>query len=124
MTAEEPVLRAHEIGMWEYVVLAALDHGDAPTQAELAATVHRDETRLIPVLDALEARGLLRRTPDPADRRNRIVALTPQGRDLVRSCRRGVREVERDLLAAVDPADRAAFVRVLDTPAADVGGPG
>ena len=112
--AEEPVLRAHDVEMWDYAVLGALEDGPAPTQSELAAAVGRDKTRLIPILDRLEARGMLRRTPDPADRRNRVVALTDPGRELVASCRAGVRLVEAELLSALDPGERAAFVAALD----------
>lgn len=114
MKAEEPVLRAHEVEMWDYAVLAVLEDGPAPTQSELAGAVGRDKTRLIPILDRLEVRGLLRRTPDPADRRNRVVALTPAGRALVESCRTGVREVEAELLDRLEPDERAGFVAALD----------
>lgn len=112
--AEGPVLHAHDVEMWDYAVLATLERGPASTQSELAAAAGRDKTRLIPILDRLEARGLLRRTPDPADRRNRIVALTPTGRELVASCRAGIREVEAELLAGISPDERATFVAVLD----------
>ncbi len=112
--AEDPVLRAHEVEMWDYAVLGTLEAGPASTQSELAAAVGRDKTRLIPILDRLEARGLLRRTPDPADRRNRVVALTPPGRELVASCRAGIREVEAALLSVLAPHERTAFVAALD----------
>jgi DNA-binding MarR family transcriptional regulator len=112
--AETPVLRAHDVEMWDYAVLSGLEEGAAPTQSELAAAVGRDKTRLIPILDRLEARGLLSRTPDPADRRNRVVALTEEGRELVQSCRAGIREVEAELLAAIHPGERSVFVAVLD----------
>src|ERR671930_1240732 len=85
--AEVPVLSRHDVDMWEYVVLGGLEHGPAPTQSQLAAAVGRDKTRLIPILDRLEARGLLRRAPDPDDRRNRIVSLTDDGRELLAACR-------------------------------------
>lgn len=114
ITAEEPILRAHDVEMWDYVVLSALEGGPAHTQSELAADVGRDKTRLIPILDRMEARGLLHRTPDPTDRRNRVVSLTADGRALVRSCRAGIREVEADLMADLDPGERAVFVSVLD----------
>jgi DNA-binding MarR family transcriptional regulator len=112
--AEGPVLRAHDLEMWDYAVLAGLEDGPAPTQSELAAAIGRDKTRLIPTLDRLEARGLLHRAPDPADRRNRVVALTEAGRRLLEACRRGIREVERELLADLEEAERATFVAVLD----------
>lgn len=118
--AEEPVLRAHGVQMWDYVVLSALEDGPSPTQAELAASVRRDKTRLIPILDRLEARELLRRTPDPADRRNRVVAMTDTGRELLASCRAEIRRLEAELLAGIEPAERAVFVDVLERLADDV----
>ncbi|HEY0813039.1 MAG TPA: MarR family transcriptional regulator [Pseudonocardia sp.] len=118
--AEEPVLRAHDVEMWEYVVLSRLSAGAAPTQAMLAAAVGRDKTRLIPLLDRLEARGLLRRTPDPDDRRNRIVALTPEGRALFGRCRDDIRAMEDDLLAGLAPDERLGLRGLLTRAAAEL----
>ncbi|TQM45818.1 MarR family winged helix-turn-helix transcriptional regulator [Pseudonocardia cypriaca] len=112
--AEEPLLRAHDVEMWDYVILATLARGPASTQSELAAASGRDKTRLIPILDRLEARGLLRRTPDPADRRNRVVALTEDGLALLGSCRAAIREMEAEFLADLEPGERATFVAVLE----------
>ena len=110
---ELPLLRAHEIEMWDYVVLGGLEHDSAPTQAQLAASVGRDKTRLIAILDRLEARALLHRRPDPDDRRNRIVILTDAGRTLLAKCRRDIRAMETDLLSTLSAPDRTAFVRAL-----------
>lgn len=110
---ELPLLRTHRIEMWDYVVLGGLEHDSAPTQAQLAATVGRDKTRLIANLDRLEARGLLHRTPDPDDRRNRIITLTDAGRTLLADCRRDIRAMEADLLSTLHAPDRTAFVRAL-----------
>jgi len=112
--AEGPILRAHDVEMWDYVVLSALEAAAAPTQSELAGAVHRDKTRLIPILDRLESRGLLSRTPDPADRRNRVVALTPEGRALLAACRVDIRAMEAEFLAAIPSAKREAFIEVLN----------
>jgi DNA-binding MarR family transcriptional regulator len=111
---EVPVLRGHGVEMWDYVVLGGLEHGPAPTQSQLATAVGRDKTRLIPILDRLEARGLLRRTPDPGDRRNRVVALTDAGRALLAACRASVRVMEGELLADLDPAEQQTLRTLLD----------
>jgi DNA-binding MarR family transcriptional regulator len=112
--AETPILDAHGVDMWEYVVLSALEAGAAPTQSELALAVHRDKTRLIPILDRLEGRGLLSRTPDPADRRNRVVALTPEGRAKLAACKTDIRAMESRFLADLPAAQRRTFLEVLD----------
>jgi DNA-binding MarR family transcriptional regulator len=114
LAAETPLLEAREVEMWDYSVLAALESGPAQTQARLAVAIGRDKTRLIPSLDRLEARGLVAREPDPADRRNRVVSITAAGREVLGACRGAIRAMEADLLADVPPADRAAFVRTLE----------
>ncbi|WP_234027853.1 MarR family winged helix-turn-helix transcriptional regulator [Pseudonocardia dioxanivorans] len=112
--AELPVLRAHDLEMWDYVVMCGLRDGPTRTQASLADAVGRDRTRLIPILDRLEARGLVTRTPDPDDRRNRIVGLTDAGTSLARSVATGIREVEdTDVLSPLDRRERAALRSLL-----------
>jgi DNA-binding MarR family transcriptional regulator len=113
LEAELPLLRAQDVEMWDYAVLAALRTGPAQTQARLAAAIGRDRTRLIASLDRLEQRGLVERASDPDDRRNRIVSLTDPGRAQLDRTRDAIRAMEDDLLAEVSAADREAFVRVL-----------
>ncbi len=119
--AETPVLAARGLTMWEYVVLTGLAGGAAPTQARLADAIRRDKTRLIPLLDGLEARGLLRRTPDPDDRRNRVVALTGAGRSLLAECRAAVRAMEDELLAGLGAPGRAQLRAALAAAAGELG---
>ncbi|MGW4798224.1 MarR family transcriptional regulator [Nonomuraea sp. NPDC004297] len=38
-----------------------------------------DKSKLVLILDELEDDGLVRRRPDPADRRARIIEVTPEG---------------------------------------------
>ena len=65
IAAEEPVLAAHEVSMWGYVVLLALDRSSMRTQAALAAAIGADKTRIIRDLDELQQRGLIERMADP-----------------------------------------------------------
>jgi DNA-binding MarR family transcriptional regulator len=110
---EAGLLDAHGVNMWEYVVLGGLERGPAQTQNQLASEVGRDKTRLISVLDRLQARGLVDRRPDPRDRRNRVVSLTGTGQELLTRCRRDVRRMEAAVLAELDPADAETAVRAL-----------
>lgn len=110
---EEEILARAGLQMWDYVVLAALTDGDAPTQSQLAARTRRDKTRLIGNLDHLEDRRLVTRSPDPADRRNRVVAMTSSGRAVWQRCHEQITAMEKELLRPLDRADRAAFERAL-----------
>ncbi|MFF0739425.1 MarR family winged helix-turn-helix transcriptional regulator [Streptomyces sp. NPDC004111] len=115
MAAEQPVLDAHGLTMWAYTVLLRLDATESPvrTQAALAESVRADKTRIIPVLDDLEARGLLDRRPDPGDRRVRLLSLTPEGRRLREIVQSAIQESEESLLARLPAKDREGFLRGL-----------
>jgi len=113
VAAEQPVLRAHELSMWGYVVLTALDGEPVRTQAALAEFIGADKSRIIGVLDELEAGGLLRRTRDPADRRARFVAITDEGRRKRLAVQADIQHNEDRLLGRLRAADRTAFLRAL-----------
>ena len=110
---EEPVLLAHDISMWGYIVLTALVEQPVRTQAALAQAIHADKSRIIGVLDELQERGLIQRQPDEADRRVHLLSLTPAGDRLRRSVEAGIRRREEQVLAVLPPADRDAFLRSL-----------
>ena len=114
VAAEGPILRAHEISMWGYVVLTALAEQPVRTQAALAQAIGADKSRIIGELDELQARGLIQRQPDAADRRVHLLSLTPAGNKLRRSVEAAIRDSEGEVLAAVPPADREAFLRSLE----------
>jgi len=123
VAAEQPVLDELGVEMWDYVVLVALRDGPVHTQARLATATGRDTTRLIPILDRLEGRGLLCRTPDPADRRNRIVELTAEGAELVTAGQAAIRRMEARLLAGLPEDERAGFISTLERVADLIAGP-
>jgi DNA-binding MarR family transcriptional regulator len=99
--------------MWAYIVLSRLGAEPAQTQLALAKAIGYDKTRLIALLDELERDGLLTRRPDPADRRARLVQLTPSGERLLKAARADIREMEAVLLDNLAPADRATLLTVL-----------
>ena len=110
---EEPVLLAHDISMWGYIVLTALVEQPVRTQAALAQAIHADKSRIISVLDELQERGLIQRQPDETDRRVHLLSLTQAGDRLRRSVEADIRRREEEVLAALPPADRDAFLRSL-----------
>jgi DNA-binding MarR family transcriptional regulator len=96
-------------------VLTALNDRPMRTQAALAAAIGADKTRLIPVLDDLQRRGLITREPDPTDRRVRLLSLTPAGGKLHAAVRADIRAAEEALLADVAEEDRPGFLAALQT---------
>ncbi|MDT0264234.1 MarR family winged helix-turn-helix transcriptional regulator [Jatrophihabitans sp. DSM 44399] len=113
LAMETPILAEHDISMWGYSVLSRLTDGPVRGQAVLAEAIGADKTRLIDVLDELQERGLIRREPDPTDRRARVVAITAAGSQLRDRVRRAIQHAEQPLLRRLPPEDRVAFLRGL-----------
>jgi DNA-binding MarR family transcriptional regulator len=111
---ERPILEKRGLTMWGYIALNRLERGDAPTQLALASSIGHDKTRLIAVLDKLEADGLITREPDPNDRRAKIVRMTAKGRRRHAATVKDIRAMEDKLLLGVDrPEDLLAALERL-----------
>ncbi len=104
--AERPLLDQHGLSMWQYIVLSALARSPVRSQLELARAIRYDKTRLIALLDDLEAAGLVNRQPDPDDRRARLVSLTAEGARRHTAAHHAIRAMEDRQLAQLDPAAR------------------
>jgi DNA-binding MarR family transcriptional regulator len=111
--AERPLLAEVGLSMWGYIALSHLAHAPAETQVALAQAISYDKTRLIGLLDALETDGLITRTPDPADRRARIISLTAAGTKRHAAARHAIRKMEDDVLAGVSGGERTRLRRTL-----------
>lgn len=110
---EAPILAAAGVSMWAYSVLTALCDRPYRGQNALAEAIGADKTRIIDVLDDLQERGLISREPDPADRRARLLAVTPRGRRLRDQVGRAIRKEEERLLADLPAREREQFLRTL-----------
>jgi DNA-binding MarR family transcriptional regulator len=113
IAAEEPVLAAHDLSMWGYVVLVALDESPMRTQAALAAAIGADKTRIIRDLDELQHRGLIERMPDPDDRRVRLLMITAAGRAVKDAVQKEIQRGEERWLGDLSADERRTFLRVL-----------
>jgi DNA-binding MarR family transcriptional regulator len=113
VAAEQPVLDAHGLTMWGYVVLLALDQSPMRTQAALAAAIGADKTRIIPTLDELQAQGHIERHPDPDDRRVRLLAITESGRVVKDDVQATIQRGEERWLGDLGADERRVFLDVL-----------
>ncbi|OBH87576.1 MarR family transcriptional regulator [Mycobacterium scrofulaceum] len=113
VAAERPVLAAHGLSMWGYVILSALDSSPIRTQAALADAIGADKTRIIPTLDELQQQGYIERSPDPDDRRARLLAITSAGRSIRSAAQRDIQKGEERWLGQLTTTDREVFLRVL-----------
>ncbi len=78
-------------------LLAYLHESGPLRQAQLASRLGLGRPALGATVDALEARGLVERQPDPGDRRVWLVAVTAAGKERVGP----IAEIDRDLRSAL-----------------------
>jgi DNA-binding MarR family transcriptional regulator len=99
----------------QFLVLMALAETGPVCQQFLAGVIGIDPRNIVPILDSLEARGLVSRETDPADRRRRVIDLTLAGQRIVAELSALGEQTERELLASVPPADQESLRRILRT---------
>lgn len=110
----EAVLEPVGLSLAKFGALSRLVAAGEPlplgTLAERCACVRSNITQLV---DRLEAEGLVARVDDPRDRRSIRAELTPEGRRRQAAGLRALEAAEKDLLAHLAPAHRAAFRELL-----------
>jgi DNA-binding MarR family transcriptional regulator len=105
-------LREHGFAMGQLPVLMALKDGRGHSQAELARLAQVEQPSMAQLLARMERDGLVRRVPDPDDRRSRLVLLTPQCRARMHKSRAVMQALAEQALAEFSPQDRAELARL------------
>ena len=90
----------------QLAALAALERHDSMTPGELAEHEKVQPPSMTRVIAVLEERGLVRREPHATDRRQVILTVTDDGRDLVQRVRRRREAWLAQRLQELAPADR------------------
>ena len=94
--------------------LAVIDGAGAPlTPSQVSNRVLVASATMTATLDLLEYRGWIRRVPNPGDRRSVLIEITPDGRATADQLLPGIRTVERSILSALTPGERAQLLDLL-----------
>ncbi|MEU4545431.1 MarR family winged helix-turn-helix transcriptional regulator [Nonomuraea dietziae] len=108
----------HDLEPWEFDVLTALRRAGKPYElspgALLRATLVTSGT-MTNRIDRLAQAGLVRRRPDPEDRRGVLVSLTDDGRARVDAAFADLLRRERELLAGLGAEEQKALADLLRT---------
>ncbi|MGO1078542.1 MarR family winged helix-turn-helix transcriptional regulator [Inquilinus sp. CA228] len=101
-----------------YAVLQLIHDNPGVGQTALSRAAGRDKTTLTPMLNDLERRGLITRTPHPTDRRGRMLRLTEAGevaRARLADCAKRHDARLDALLGAKDKAELIRMLRLITT---------
>jgi len=105
---------AERLSLAEFALLARLAEDGPASQRELGARLRKDPADMVRLLDAAEAGGLVRRTPDPFDRRRRVISLTDDGEAGLRAAMEVAHEIQEELLAPLSAAERRTLHELLE----------
>jgi DNA-binding MarR family transcriptional regulator len=112
----DDALRSLGLTNGQFSLLMSLNRPTPPAMADVASLLAMDRTTLTAGLKPLERRGLLTVATDLADRRSRLIALTPKGMRLLTRAvpiwQRTHQEIER-LLPDGDPNRLRSNLRIL-----------
>jgi DNA-binding MarR family transcriptional regulator len=116
--ARRGAFASHGLEPWEFDVLSALRRAGPPFQLTpgvlLRATLVTSGT-MTNRIDRLAVAGLVRREPDPRDRRGVLVTLTERGREVVDAALTDLLDRERTLLASLGEYQRFQLADMLRT---------
>ncbi len=99
-------LAAHDLTLAQYGALMTLSELGPISQQRLGQAIGVDPRNLVSVVDALEGRGILRRAPDPSDRRRHRLTLTSASRALLGDLRGAGEALESQFLNGLTDRER------------------
>ena len=97
------------IGVPEWRVLVTLGEFESMTGKAVGAHSHMHKTKVSRAVALLEKRKWLVRRVNRSDLRESFLSLTPEGRAIYDELAPGAVDFARDIVEAVDPADRAGL---------------
>jgi DNA-binding MarR family transcriptional regulator len=97
----------------QFIVLAAIDGMDQPSQTTLCVVSGIDRSTLADIVRRLEMRGLIHRERTKADARMYAVQVTEEGRNILMRASPIARDVEEELLTGFSNSEREAFKALL-----------
>jgi DNA-binding MarR family transcriptional regulator len=112
----DEALRPFGLTNGQFSLLMSLNRPEPPSMAPVASLLAMDRTTLTAALKPLERRGLVKISPDPNDRRSRILLLTTKGKNTLAAAMptwQSTHEEIEKLLPAGSPDDLRRNLNVL-----------
>lgn len=127
----ELIIRAHldemlthsGVTTLQYTALTVLEHRDGISAAQLARDSFVTPQAMADMLRALEQRRLISRSANPASRRERLVYLTLEGRQLLADYASSAESIAQQMISSLTPHEAAVFRRSLASAWAALNGP-
>ena len=106
--------RPYDLSTPQYAILFHASVEGVPLSV-ICQEMVADNSNLTRLVDRLEARGLVRRAPDPRDRRVTLVQLTPEGKALIDELRPRHRVFVERRMSHLSPEQLTALHNAMET---------
>ena len=98
----------------EFGLLVLVERNAGLSQMALARALGIDRSTLVPILNRLQARGLLVRRPSPSDGRTHALDLTPAGDKALAKYARLVKAHERRIASGLSAPEARTLIELLE----------
>lgn len=98
----------------EFILLNMINEKTDQISQNIAIATGKNKSVIMRMIDSLENKGLVKRTPNPADRRENLLSITPAGEKTVRQYHEIEQRLSDELLSDVDAESLKIFWSVLD----------
>jgi DNA-binding MarR family transcriptional regulator len=99
----------------QFAAMHALHHERTMEQAQIAAQIAYDKATIGGVIDRLEKKGWITRTPNPKDKRAKLVSLSQAGEALYLQLLPEVKSLQNDILGGLDDQQKQLFMQLAAT---------
>jgi DNA-binding MarR family transcriptional regulator len=101
-----------KISIPQYTLLGFLNQSSGLNMSNLADLMHHTTPATTGLVDRLVEAGLVERFNHPKDRRQVLVRITDNGRELIEGLKRGIVRNILEIFKELEPDDQEAWVRI------------
>lgn len=98
----------------EFILLDMIDAKTDQILQNIAIATGKNKSVAMRMIDSLEAKGLVKRTVNPDDRRENLLSTTDRGKKVVALYLDIEKKLSEELLAGIDPEKLSVFAEVLE----------
>jgi MarR family 2-MHQ and catechol resistance regulon transcriptional repressor len=106
-------IEATEVGLSDFGILEALLHKGPQRVNQIGRRIQLTSGSITTAVDRMEARGLVKRSTDPDDRRASVVDLTPKGKALIVEAFREHQAAMDEAASVLSATERSTLIRLL-----------
>lgn len=108
------VMRTHGASLAQMKLLNYIQREKSVRSTDISYAFAQAPRTVTEAVDALERDGLVRRDPDPSDRRAKLISLTPAGEAVIQDVEPSKQAMTKKMFEILEPEEEAQLLALLD----------